>query len=152
MLRASAMFSLVLRSAEFLFYQGLLAVVDRVSRLPRDTDLPDAMRLYRENIALEAQLDALQAAHASNKPKRMPVRVRAAQVFVYYLTRGNHSFQDYSLSAPLATISRWASLFRRKAHAASRWRTTAHASRDRGAGGHAQERKPGWGPSSGRLS
>jgi hypothetical protein len=34
--------------------------VDRASRLPRDTTVPEAMRLYRENIALKAQLDALE--------------------------------------------------------------------------------------------
>jgi hypothetical protein len=33
---------------------------DRASRLPRDTTVPEAMRLYRENIALKAQLDALE--------------------------------------------------------------------------------------------
>jgi hypothetical protein len=31
-----------------------LAIVDRVSRLPRNTMMPEAMRLYRENIALKA--------------------------------------------------------------------------------------------------
>ena len=108
------MFSLALRSAEFLFYQGLLGVVDRVSRLPRNTQLPEAMRLYRENIALKAQLDALERTLV-NEPKRrrVPVRVRAAQVFAYFLTRGNPTFQRYSLSATLPTILRWATTFRR---------------------------------------
>ncbi len=35
--------------------------MDRVSRLPRNTTMPEAMRLYRENIALKVQLDALGA-------------------------------------------------------------------------------------------
>ena len=50
------MFSALLRAAEYLF-SLLLVGEDRVSRLPRDTTIPDAKRLYRENIALGAQLD-----------------------------------------------------------------------------------------------
>jgi hypothetical protein len=54
------MLALLLRTTEFVFYHLLLSLVDRVSRLPRDTTVPEAMRLYRENIALKAQLDALE--------------------------------------------------------------------------------------------
>jgi hypothetical protein len=89
--------------------------VDRVSRLPRDSTIPEAMRLYRENIALKAQLDALERRLLllEGRPKRVPVRLRAAQVFAYLLTRNNLPFQRYSLSAPLSTIQHWASRFRR---------------------------------------
>ena len=52
------MLALALRTAEFLFYHVLLSVVDLVRRLPRDTTVPEALRLYHENIALKAQLDA----------------------------------------------------------------------------------------------
>ena len=40
---------LLLRSLEFGFYHSLLSVVDRVSKLPRNTTMPAAARLYREN-------------------------------------------------------------------------------------------------------
>lgn len=48
--------SLTLRAVKFGYYHVLLATVDRVSRLPRNKTVPEAMRLYRENIALKAQL------------------------------------------------------------------------------------------------
>jgi hypothetical protein len=54
------MLALVLRTTEFVFYHVLLSLVDRASRLPRDTTVPEAMRLNRENFALKAQLDALE--------------------------------------------------------------------------------------------
>jgi hypothetical protein len=57
---ARIVFALVLRTAEFFFYDLLLVLVDRVSRLPRGEAMPEAMRLYRENIALKAQLEALE--------------------------------------------------------------------------------------------
>jgi hypothetical protein len=50
--------ALTLRAVEFGFYHLLLTTVDRVSHLPRNTTMPEAARLYRENIALKAQLDA----------------------------------------------------------------------------------------------
>lgn len=108
------MLALVLRTAEFVFYHLLLSLVDRVSRLPRDTTVPEAMRLYRENIALKAQLDALERRLflMEGKPKRVPLGLRAAQVFAYLLTRGDEPFQRYSLSAPRTTIMRWATRFR----------------------------------------
>ena len=57
----SPVIALTLRTVEFLFYHLLLSVVDRVSRLPRDsTTMPEAIRLYRENVALKAQIDALE--------------------------------------------------------------------------------------------
>jgi len=88
--------------------------VDRVSRLPRDMTVPEAMRLYRENIALKAQLDALERRLflMEGKPKRVPLGLRAAQVFAYLLTRGDEPFQRYCLSAPRTTIMRWATRFR----------------------------------------
>jgi hypothetical protein len=111
----SAVTSLLARSAEFAFYHCLLAVVDRVCYLPRGTMLPEAARLYRENIALKAQLDALER-HirvAGPKTTKRPLSVRAAQVFAYLLTRGDEPFQRYFLSAPITTIKRWATKFRR---------------------------------------
>ena len=88
--------------------------MDRVSRLPRDMTVPEAMRLYRENIALKAQLDALERRLflMEGKPKRVPLGLRAAQVFAYLLTRGDEPFQRYCLSAPRTTIMRWATRFR----------------------------------------
>ncbi|MGH7298033.1 MAG: transposase [Polyangiaceae bacterium] len=109
------MLSLALRAAEFFFYQLLLSAVDRVSRLPRDGVMPEAMRLYRENIALKAQLDVLRHQLALAKaPRRVRVGVRAAQVFAFFLNRGpDPTFRWYYLSAPLRTIERWAARFRR---------------------------------------
>jgi putative transposase len=105
--------SLLLRSLEFGFYHCLLSAVDHVSRLPRHTTIPEAARLYRENIALKAQIDELEAyiKKQVRSPKR-PLRVRAAQVFGYLLTRGNEPFQRYFLSAPISTIQRWATKLR----------------------------------------
>ena len=106
--------SLALRSAEFLFFHLLLSLVDRVSRLPRASVVPDAVRLYRENIALKAQLDALERRLLVSKGRatRATVALRAAQVFAYLLTRGDEPFQRYSLSAPLKTILNWVTRFR----------------------------------------
>jgi hypothetical protein len=58
------------------------------------------MRLYRENIALKAQHDALERRLflVEGKPKR-PLGLRAAQLFAYLLTRGDEPFRRYSLSA-----------------------------------------------------
>jgi transposase len=105
--------SLTLRAVEFGFYRLLLTTVDRVSRLPRNTTMPEAARLYRENIALKAQLDALAAELAQRTdPAPTPMATRAAQVFAYLLTRGDEPFQRYFLSASLRTIRRWATRFR----------------------------------------
>ncbi|HEX7507273.1 MAG TPA: hypothetical protein VF550_10915, partial [Polyangia bacterium] len=100
------MLALLVRTAEFLFYHLLLLIVDRVSRLPRNTMMPEAMRLYRENIALKAELDALGArlSRLEKPAARIPIRTRAAQVFAYHLTRGNEPFQRYFLSASVRTI------------------------------------------------
>lgn len=110
------MLSLLVRSAEFCFYAVLLRFVDWASALPRETE-PDAMRLYRENLALKAQLHALQIHvatmnHAAQKMPRIPLRMRAAQVFAYLLTRGRDQFQRYRLTDSLQTIQRWATVFR----------------------------------------
>src|SRR4051794_20986242 len=104
--------TLALRTVEFLFYHLLLSAVDRVSRLPRDSSgMPEAMRLYRENIGLKAQIEALERhivfLDGRKKPQRVGLGLRAAQVFAYFLTRGNEPFQRYFLSAPLWTIMRW---------------------------------------------
>jgi hypothetical protein len=89
------MLSLLARSLEFGFYHCLLSVVDRVSRLPRNTTMPEAARLYRENIALKAQLDVLELRlkreEAAEKPKpvgspKRSLKERASQVFAYLLT------------------------------------------------------------------
>ncbi len=104
---------LTLRAVEFGFYHVLLSTVDRVSRLPRNTTMPEAARLYRENIALKAQLDALEAELAQRtEPAPVPMATRASQVFAYFLTRGDEPFQRYFLSASLRTIKRWATRFR----------------------------------------
>lgn len=108
------MLALLFRSLEFAFYALLLRGVDWMSQLPRETQ-PDAMRLYRENLALKAQLHALQmhlaTVNGSRKP-RIPLYVRAAQVFAYLLTRGSDQFHRYQLSDSAQTIRRWASVFR----------------------------------------
>src|SRR5258708_27707705 len=108
------MLLLVIRAAEFVFYHLLLSFVDRVSGLPRDMTVPEAMRLYRENIALKAQLEALERhlVRVETKRKRISLGVRAAQVLAYLLTRGDEPFQRYFLSAPRTTIMRWAMRFR----------------------------------------
>ena len=109
------MFSLVFRMFEFLFYHLLISFVDCVSRLPRNSTPPGVMRLYRENIALKAQNGALllELNAAKGKRAKMPLRVRAAQVFSYLLTRGNREFQEYCLAASRKTIKRWAVRLRR---------------------------------------
>ncbi|MCK6587275.1 MAG: helix-turn-helix domain-containing protein, partial [Polyangiaceae bacterium] len=107
--------ALTFRAVEFGYYHVLLSTVDRVSRLPRNTTVPEAMRLYRENIALKAQLDALEAElKLRTKPAPVPMATRASQVFAYFLTRGDEPFQRYFLSASLRTIRRWATAFRRR--------------------------------------
>lgn len=96
---------------EFVFYSVLLRVVDRVHRLPRARRMPEVERLYRENLALKAQLDALEAfvchLRPATKPKDLPLSVRAAQVFAWLITQGLPEFQQNFLSAPIATIRGW---------------------------------------------
>ncbi|MCU0694814.1 MAG: hypothetical protein MUF54_25865 [Polyangiaceae bacterium] len=108
------MLSLAFRALEFFFFHLLLSLVDRVARLPRNTMLPEAARLYRQNIALKAQLDALtlHVDRLENKRRAKPLHVRAAQVFALLLTRGDEQFLRYLLSAPRATIERWLTRFR----------------------------------------
>jgi hypothetical protein len=104
----------LLRTLEFAFYHLLICLVDRLSRLPRDSCPPDAMRLYRENLALKVQLDALAAEVTRVRGKRAHVslRTRASQVWAYLVTRGNAPFQEHHLSASARTIQRWATRFR----------------------------------------
>jgi uncharacterized protein YjiS (DUF1127 family) len=47
------------------------------------------------------------------KTTKRPLSLRAAQVFAYLITRGDEPFQRYFLSAPITTIKRWATKFRR---------------------------------------
>jgi hypothetical protein len=73
----SRVLSLLHRSLEFGFYHCLLSAVDRVSQLPRNTTMLDAARLYRDNIALKAQLDVLEVRlkWQQEKPKKKRLRV-----------------------------------------------------------------------------
>ena len=50
----SARRALTLRAVEFGDYPIFLSTVDRVSRLPRNTTVPEAMRLYREEDPLRS--------------------------------------------------------------------------------------------------
>ena len=108
------MLNLIGRLAEFTFYRALIAAADAVCRLPRDME-PDVLRLYRENIALKAQLEALHHEMTLRRGKKKPVvslSVRAAQVFPFLLTRGDDNFQHYFLTSPVATLKRWLTRFR----------------------------------------
>ena len=118
--------TLLLRTLEFTFYHLLICFVDRLSRLPRGSVPPDAMRLYRENLGLKVQLDALSAelTRVRGKKAHMSLRTRAAQVWAYLVTRGNRPFQKYNLSASVRTIGRWATRFRR-----GPWRRPTHGRR-----------------------
>jgi hypothetical protein len=105
---------LILRTLELTFYHLLICFVDRLSRLPRTSVPPDAMRLYRENLALKVQLDALTAetTRLRGKRARASLRTRAAQVWAYLATRANRPFQKHHLSASPRTIKRWATKLR----------------------------------------
>jgi len=107
--------SLIARSTQFLAYHAIIRVVDRISRLPRNSNPPEVMRLLRENIALKAQVRALVLelkAEKGSRP-RVSMRTRAAQVFAYLLTRGDSAFQNCYLSASRKTVAKWATMFRR---------------------------------------
>lgn len=62
--------ALALRTTEFLFYHLLISLVDRVNRLPRDGVMPEAMRLYRENIALKAHSTQAAPRRSSRRSRR----------------------------------------------------------------------------------
>jgi hypothetical protein len=81
-------------------------LVDRLSRPARDSWPPDAMRLYRENLALKVQLDALAAevSRVRGKKARVSLGTRAAQVWACLVTRGNPPFQKHNLSSSVRTI------------------------------------------------
>lgn len=52
------------------------------------------MRLYRENIALKAQLEALERHLVRvEATRKRSLKVRATQVFAHLLTRGDEPFQ-----------------------------------------------------------
>ena len=109
------MISLVFRTTQFIAYHLLISTVDRISRLPRNSNPPEVMRLLRENIALKAQVRALVLelkAEKGSRP-RVSMRTRAAQVFAYLLTRGDSAFQNYYLSASRKTVAKWTTMFRR---------------------------------------
>lgn len=73
------------------------------------------MRLYRENIALKAQVLALilELKTKRGKKPRVSVSTRATQVFALLLTRGDKTFEKYYLSASRKTLVNWATKFRR---------------------------------------
>jgi hypothetical protein len=105
---------LILRTLGLAFYHLLICLVDRLSRLPRSTVPPDVMRLYRENLALKVQLDALaaQTTRVHGKRARVSPRTRAAHVWAYLVTRGNRPFQKRNLTGSPRTIQRWATKLR----------------------------------------
>ena len=72
------------------------------------------MRLYRENLALKVQLDALavETTRLRGKRARASLRPRAAQVWAYLATRANRPFQKHHLSASPRTIKRRATKLR----------------------------------------
>jgi len=109
------LFALIGQTIQFLVFHALIRVVDRISRLPRNSTPPEVMRLMRENIALKAQVRALVLGLKADKGRRPKVsmRTRAAQVFAYLLTRGDKAFQNYYLSASRRTLEKWATRFRR---------------------------------------
>jgi transposase len=73
------------------------------------------MRILRENMALKAQIRALvlELKAEKGKHRRLSLTTRAAQVFAFFLIRGDKAFQNYYLSASRPTISRWIAVFRR---------------------------------------
>ena len=107
---------LLLLTLELTFYHLLICFVDRLIRLPRASVPPDAMRLYWENLALKVQLDALAAetTRLRRKRARMSLRLRAAQVWAYLVTRGNRPFQKHNLIGSPRTIRRWATKLRQE--------------------------------------
>lgn len=84
------MISLVFRTTQFIAYHLLISTVDRISRLPRNSNPSEVMRLLRKNIVLKEQVRALVLELKAEKGSRPRVlmRTRAAQVFAYMLTRG----------------------------------------------------------------
>ncbi len=75
------------RAIEFTTYSLVIKAVDKISKLPRNSQPSDLERLYRENIALKAQLERVKREIKIKIGKRPPmsVRTRAAQVFAYRL-------------------------------------------------------------------
>jgi hypothetical protein len=71
--------------------------------------MPEAMRLYRENIALKAQIDTLNKCltlyQTKKGRKRVPLATRAGQVMAFLLTRDNDVFQHYYLSGSRADVA-----------------------------------------------
>ena len=141
------MLLLVLRTAEFVFYHLLLSLVDYVSGLPRDMMVPEAMRLYRENIALKAQLEALERhlVRVEATRKRVSLGVRAAQVFAHLLTRGDEPFQRYFFVAADNDYALGDAIQITAAAHAQRG-PTAGRRHHRRAHRHAQAREPSLGP------
>lgn len=74
--------ALFFRSSEFTFYAVLLRWVDWVSRLPRETQ-PDAMRLYRENVASRSSQTARSVGRGAGRcrsAQRLTHRARATSL------------------------------------------------------------------------
>ncbi|WP_228565196.1 hypothetical protein [Myxococcus sp. AB036A] len=111
--RVVSAMDLTLRVFELTYYKALLTAVERSTRLPRTSAMSEAMRLYRENIVLKTQSDLREAElDRRTQPAPLPMATRAAQVFAYFLTRGNEPFTRHFLSASVLTSKRWATLFR----------------------------------------
>ena len=53
------MLSLVARTFRLLVFHFLICIVDRISRLPRNTNPPDVLRILCENVTLKAQVREL---------------------------------------------------------------------------------------------
>ncbi len=109
------MLSLIFHSFQLAVFQLIILIVDRISRLPRNSTPPEVMRILRENMALKAQVRALLLELKSKKGKRPQVSLstRAAQVFAFLLTRQDKAFQNYYLSASKSTLSKWTKTFKR---------------------------------------
>ena len=79
------MLSLIKRSLEFTAYHLVIKAVDKISKLPRNSQPSDLERLYRENLALKAQLEAVkrEIKPAVGAGRRLSFRTRAAEVFAF---------------------------------------------------------------------
>ena len=102
------------RKLRFFAYWPLLIAVDAMSKIGYTLHPSELRRLYSENIALKAVNEVLRGELHRKHGKRapVPIKVRAAQVFAYLITRGNLLFQKRFLGAEKATIKKWAWRFR----------------------------------------
>ena len=109
------MLRLVGRTLEFTSFHVLIRIADKISKLPRNSQPSDLERLYRENLALKTQIEAVRRElKIKGGPRpRVSVRTRAAQVFAYLITRGNRLFHKNCLSSSKGTVENWTAKFRR---------------------------------------